>query len=83
MLAIKGPVPEEPYEIEFGRAAVVREGTDVTVVALALDGPPCLEGRARFSSREGISVELIDPRTVAPLDIETIHDIGRARPAGC
>ena len=36
LLGVKGPVPEEDYEIEFGQAAVVREGSDVTVVALAL-----------------------------------------------
>ena len=71
VLALKGPVPEEPYEIEFGRAAVVREGTDVTVVALALMVHHCLKACADLE-REGISVELIDPRTVAPLDFETI-----------
>ena len=76
-------MPEEDYEIEFGQAAVVREGTDVTVVALALMVHARLEGRARRSAREGISVELIDPRTVAPLDIETILAVGRARRAGC
>ena len=72
VLSIKGPVPEEAYEIEFGRAAVVREGKDVTVVALALMVHHSLKA-CGVLEREGISVELIDPRTVAPLDFETIH----------
>jgi len=71
VLAIKGPVPEEAYEIEFGRAAVVREGADVTVVALALMVHHALKACEALQG-EGISVELIDPRTVAPLDFETI-----------
>ncbi len=72
VLSIKGPVPEEPYEIEFGRAAIVREGNDVTIVALALMVHHALKA-CEVLSREGISVELIDPRTVAPLDITTIQ----------
>jgi 2-oxoisovalerate dehydrogenase E1 component len=71
ILSIKGPAPEEPYEIEFGRASVVREGTDVTVVALALMVHHALKA-AETLANEGISVEIIDPRTVAPLDAETI-----------
>ena len=71
ILSIKGPVPEGDFEIEFGQAAVVREGRDVTVVALArmvhLTLAVCDELNA-----SGISVEVIDPRTVSPLDIETI-----------
>src|SRR5947209_14726099 len=71
LLSLKGPVPEGDYEIPFGQAAVVREGKDVTVVALAL-----MVQRTRKAcetlAAEGISVELIDPRTVAPLDVETI-----------
>jgi 2-oxoisovalerate dehydrogenase E1 component len=73
VLTIKGAVPEEPYEIDFGRAAVVREGTDVTVVALAVMVHHCLKVCETLAG-EGISVELIDPRTVAPLDFETIHE---------
>jgi 2-oxoisovalerate dehydrogenase E1 component len=73
VLSVKGPVPEEEYEIEFGRANVVREGTDVTVVALALMVHHTLKA-AETLQNEGISVELIDPRTVAPLDVETIHE---------
>lgn len=71
LMALKGPVPEEPYEIEFGRAALVREGSDVTVVALALMVHRALAAADRLAG-QGISVELIDPRTVSPLDIETV-----------
>jgi 2-oxoisovalerate dehydrogenase E1 component len=72
LLAVKGEVPEEEYSIDFGRAAVVRAGTDVTVVALALMVHKTLEACALLEG-EGVSVELIDPRTVAPLDVETIR----------
>ena len=71
LMAIKGHVPEEPYEIEFGKAAVVREGTDVTVVALALMVHRTLEAAERLAEH-GVSVEVIDPRTVSPLDTDTI-----------
>jgi 2-oxoisovalerate dehydrogenase E1 component len=71
LLGLKGPVPDGEYTVEFGRAAVVRDGSDVTVVAVALmvqhAAKACVE-----LEKEGISVELIDPRTVAPLDVETI-----------
>ncbi len=80
ILQIKGPVPEGDYEIQFGQARVVREGSHVTVVALArmvhLTLAVCDD-----LQRDGISVELIDPRTVLPLDAETIlksvHKTGR------
>ena len=71
LLTLRGPVPEEAYEIPFGQAAVVREGKDATVVALTRMVPRALEG-AESLAREGVSVEVIDPRTVAPLDVETI-----------
>jgi 2-oxoisovalerate dehydrogenase E1 component len=72
VLAIKGPVPAgEDDLIEFGQAAIVREGTDVTVVALALMVHHSLAACAELEG-DGISVELIDPRTVSPLDVETI-----------
>ena len=71
ILSIKGPVPQGHYEIEFGKAAVVREGVAVTVVALAFMVHQCLRA-CETLEREGISVELIDPRTVAPLDTDTI-----------
>jgi 2-oxoisovalerate dehydrogenase E1 component len=71
LMTVKGPVPEEEYFIDFGKAAVVREGSDVTVVALALMVHKTLQACETLSA-EGISVELIDPRTVAPLDVDTI-----------
>jgi 2-oxoisovalerate dehydrogenase E1 component len=71
LLGLKGDVPEEAYEIPFGKAAIVREGKDVTVVALTFMVQKTLSVLDKLAS-EGISVELIDPRTVAPLDTETI-----------
>ncbi len=71
LLSSKGPVPEGPYEIPFGKAAVVREGSDVTVVALAFMVQRAAQACEKLA-QEGTSVELIDPRTVAPLDVDTI-----------
>ena len=71
LMACKGPVPETVYEIPFGKAAIVREGRDVTVVALAFMVAQTAKACERLV-QEGVSVELIDPRTVAPLDIDTI-----------
>jgi 2-oxoisovalerate dehydrogenase E1 component len=71
ILSSKGPVPDGDHEIPFGQAAVVRRGKDCTVVALALMVHHTLKVCDALD-KQGISVELIDPRTVAPLDIETI-----------
>jgi 2-oxoisovalerate dehydrogenase E1 component len=71
LMATKGPVPEEEYFIDFGKAAVVREGRDITVVALALMVQKTRQACEKLAE-EGLSVELIDPRTVAPLDVDTI-----------
>jgi 2-oxoisovalerate dehydrogenase E1 component len=80
LLGMKGPVPQEEYEIDFGKAAVVREGCDLTVVALALMVRRTLEACDRLAAR-GVSVEVIDPRTVSPFDADTIlqsvHKTGR------
>lgn len=68
---VEGEVPEEEYTIPFGVADVKREGADATIVATlymvhkALDAAKKLEG-------EGISVEIVDPRTLTPLDKRTI-----------
>jgi len=71
LLSFKGPVPSGEYFVDFGKAAVVREGNHITVVALALMVHKTLKA-CEVLAEEDISVELIDPRTVSPLDIETI-----------
>jgi len=71
LLAVKGAVPEGAYEIPFGQAAIVRAGTDVTVVALAVMVGRAVQAAEQLAA-EGVSVEVIDPRTVAPLDVESI-----------
>jgi pyruvate/2-oxoglutarate/acetoin dehydrogenase E1 component len=67
----KGPVPVEEYTIPFGKAVVRRAGTDVTLVAVSLMVTRALEA-AEILAQQGISVEVIDPRTVAPLDKSSI-----------
>ena len=69
----KGPVPEELYAIPLGRADVKREGDDVTVIATLAMVPRALAA-AEILSREGVSVEVVDPRTLRPLDEDTILD---------
>ena len=66
-------VPEEDYEIPFGKAEVKREGEDVTVVATHLMLHRSLEA-ADLLHKEGIKVEVIDPRTLVPLDINTVTE---------
>ena len=70
-LTQSGPVPEELYAIPLGKADVKREGTDITIVA-TLGMVPRALGAAVVLEREGISVEVVDPRTLQPLDEETI-----------
>jgi len=64
-------VPDEPYTIPFGEAAVTRDGKDVTVVAFSM-----MVNRANKAAdklaKDGVSVEVIDPRTTSPLDLDTI-----------
>lgn len=67
----KGPVPEESYTIPFGKAEIKREGRDVTVVATHALVGAALEAAEEIAG-DGIDVEVIDPRTLAPLDKETI-----------
>ena len=71
LYAQKGPVPEEPYAIPLGTAQLKRQGSDVTVVATQLMVPRALAAAADLE-QEGVSVEVVDPRTLVPLDEETI-----------
>ena len=67
----KASVPEEEYLIPFGKANIVREGRDVTLVATSSMRQVC-EKAADLLSEDGISAEIIDPRTIVPLDETTI-----------
>lgn len=66
-------VPEEEYTIPLGQADIKREGSDVTVVATALMVHRALAAAARLQ-QQGISIEVVDPRTLVPLDKQTIID---------
>jgi len=67
----KGEVPEELYEIPLGKADIKREGKDLTIVATAIMVQKSLEA-AEELAQEGIDVEVVDPRSLRPLDTETI-----------
>ena len=67
----KAPVPEEDYEIPLGEAAVVREGSDVTLVGMGATVPVALEA-AELLAADGTGAEVIDLRTLAPLDEDAI-----------
>jgi len=72
LMAHTGSVPEEDYTIPFGKADVKRTGKDVTVVALAWLVHEALAAAAELA-KEGISVEVVDPRTLVPLDTDAIR----------
>ena len=80
LLQTRGPVPDGDYLVPFGRAAVARAGSDVTVVGVAVMVQRAVAA-AEVLAREGASIEVIDPRTLAPLDLDTIlesvHKTGR------
>jgi len=67
----KGPVPEEDYIIPFGKADIKREGKDITLVAYSRMVLKALEA-AEILEKDGIDVEVIDLRTLKPLDIDTV-----------
>ncbi len=71
LLSVQGEVPEAEYLIPFGQAKVRRAGTDCTIVGFGRPLYFCLEAAEALAS-EGIDCEIIDGRTIRPLDIETI-----------
>ena len=68
---LKGPVPEESYVVALGKADIKREGRDITLVAFSKMVHTALEA-AEELSKTGIQVEVVDPRSLSPLDEETI-----------
>ncbi len=71
LYGIEGEVPEEPYTIPPGTADVKREGSDATVVATMMMVHKALSAAEKLA-QDGISIEVIDPRTLSPLDMDTI-----------
>lgn len=72
LYAVKGEVPDDPeFAIPFGKARIIKEGTDVTLVPTLLYVERVKEA-VEALEKEGISVEVIDPRTAVPLDTDTI-----------
>ena len=67
-----GPVPEGEYIVPLGRAAVHRTGTDITIITYGRMLPMCLKAAEELEARYGVSAEVVDPRTLVPLDKETI-----------
>jgi pyruvate dehydrogenase E1 component beta subunit len=72
LFAIKGDVPEGEHVEPLGRARIVREGKDATIVALAAMVPRAAEAAERLSQDHGISAEVIDLRSLVPLDVDTV-----------
>jgi 2-oxoisovalerate dehydrogenase E1 component beta subunit len=70
--AIKGEVPEGAFRIPIGAADVKREGTDLSCISYGYSLHTCLDAAARLHEDEGISVEVVDVRSLAPLDMATI-----------
>ena len=71
---IKDEVPDEDYEVPIGKADVKREGDDLTVIAYGLMLHFSMEAAQKLQDDDGVSVEVVDVRTIAPLDKETILD---------
>jgi 2-oxoisovalerate dehydrogenase E1 component beta subunit len=77
---VKGDVPDEPFTIPIGKADVKREGEDLTVVAYGLMLHQCLDAASRLQEETGIRAEVVDVRTISPLDKATI--LGSVRKTG-
>ena len=77
LYGMEGEVPDEAYRVPFGEANVAREGDDLTIVAFGAMVPRAL-AVAEALAKDGIDIEVIDPRTTSPLDEETIlESVGR------
>src|ERR1043165_8720872 len=73
LYTLEGDVPEEAYTIPFGEANILREGGDVTIVALGREVGLAQQAAEKLAA-DGIECEIIDPRTTSPLDEETIFE---------
>ena len=77
LLGVSGDVPEDEYLVPLGKASIMRQGTDVTIVAWSWMAQKALAA-AEVLEKEGISAEVLDPRTLVPLDKASIlHSLGK------
>ena len=65
-------MPEGPYDLPFGQAAVKRQGRDVTIIATSIQVPRALAAAETLAREDGIDAEVVDPRTIEPLDKPTL-----------
>ena len=72
LYALKGEVPDGEYVLELGKANVLREGSDVTIAALALTVPRALKAAEKLQAEHGINATVLDLRSLVPLDTQTI-----------
>lgn len=80
LMELEGPVPDGPYEIPFGEAEVKRRGRDLTIVAVGIQVSRALAAADVLAREDGLDVEVVDPRTLEPLDRATI--LGSVRRTG-
>lgn len=69
MYGVKGEVPDEPYEVKIGESRVAREGKDVTIVTYSRPVHLCMDVAEKLSKEDGIECEIIDLRTLRPMDM--------------
>jgi 2-oxoisovalerate dehydrogenase E1 component len=70
--SVSGPVPEQPYSIPFGKANVVREGTTMSIITYGMGVHWATELADEMVTANGVKLEIIDLRTLVPLDVDTI-----------
>jgi pyruvate dehydrogenase E1 component beta subunit len=69
---VTGAVPDGDYEVPFGVAEVKRPGADATVIACGVQVPRALEAASTLAAQDGIDCEVVDPRTLSPLDVDAL-----------
>ncbi len=71
--SVKGEIPEHPHYEELGRAKVVKEGADLSIITYGMGVHWALDAAAEIEQKRGITVEIVDLRTLVPLDFETVQ----------
>jgi pyruvate/2-oxoglutarate/acetoin dehydrogenase E1 component len=72
LFGVRGVVPDGRFDLPFGQAEIKRPGTDVTIVACGVQVPRALEAAVILARDDGLDCEVVDPRTLSPLDLKTI-----------